>query len=213
MMGMMGMMGMTSSMKRALVALALAVGCGGGSAIRLDESWPQNASDYRDATERWTRRTTMSTDYQEALKVAAVLKSPEWRLARAARDADHRRLTGPARDAVLAQAKADMAGPYEIELLVTTWDRRENDLDRGKRSVWRVVLVDESGTEIEPLEIVKDKRAPYVLRADFPAFGDFATAYIARFPRTAPVLGPTVSAVRLRMSSARGGVELEWAAH
>lgn len=203
---------MTGGLTRAVVALALAAGCGGSPAIRLDDSWPQSAPSYRDATDRWTRRTTLSRDYQESLSLAAVLKSPEWRLAHASRDADYRGLTGAARDAVLAQAKADMAGPYEFELLVTTWDRRENDLDHGKRSVWRVALVDDDGRELEPLEIVKDKRAPYILRAEFPAFGDFAAAYIARFPRSTPVLGPNVRAVRLRMSSARGGVELEWAA-
>ena len=202
---------MTNWTTRAAFVLACAAGCGGSSAIHLDETWRQTAPDYRDATERWTRRTTMSSEYQESLDIAAVLKSPEWRLAHAARSAEYRGLTGPAREAALAQAKADMAGPYEFELLVTTWDRRENDLDRGKRSVWRVVLVDDADREVEPLEIIKDKRAPYVLRADFPAFGDFATAYIARFPRSAAVLGTAVRAVRLRMSSARGGVELKWA--
>ena len=83
---------------------------------------------------------------------------------------------GPRATSCFAQAQAEMAGPYEIELMVTTWDRRENDLDRGKKSVWRVVLVDEQGNEIEPLEIVKDKRPSFTVRADFPAFGDFATA-------------------------------------
>jgi hypothetical protein len=105
---------------------------------------------------------------------------------------------------------AEMAGPYEVELLVTTWDRRENDLDRGKKSVWRIVLVDATGNEIEPLEIVKDKRPTFTLRADYPALGDFATAYIARFPRDKVLLGPDVKAIRLRMSSARGGIELTW---
>ena len=112
----------------------------------------------------------------------------------------------------MAQAQAEMAGPYEVELLVTTWDRRENDLDRGKKSIWRVVLVDDQDNEIEPLEIVKDKRPSFTLRADYPAFGDFATAYVARFPRDKVVLGPDVKRIRLRMSSVRGGVELEWKA-
>ncbi|HEU4613349.1 MAG TPA: hypothetical protein VFS15_14760, partial [Kofleriaceae bacterium] len=89
---------------------------------------------------------------------------------------------------------------------------RENDLDRGKKSVWRVVLVDQAGNEIEPIEIVKDKRPDFTVRADYPAFGDFATAYIARFPRDAQLLGPDVRSVRLRMSSVRGGLELEWKA-
>jgi hypothetical protein len=152
----------------------------------------------------------MRGQYQEVLDLAATFKSPEWRAAHAARDADHRGLTGEERDKRLSQAQADMAGPYEVELMVTTWDRRENDLDRGKKSVWRVVLVDESGHEIEPLEIVKDKRPTFTVRSEFPALGDFAQPYIARFPRTPPVLGPAAKTVRLRISGERGGVEVAW---
>jgi hypothetical protein len=103
-----------------------------------------------------------------------------------------------------------MTGPYEIELMVTTWDRRENDLDRGKKSVWHVVLVDEAGHEIEPLEIVKDKRPTFTVRSEFPALGDFAQPYIARFPRAQPILGASVRTVRLRISGERGGVEVAW---
>jgi hypothetical protein len=128
----------------------------------------------------------------------------------AARDATFRGLPAEAREQRCQQAKADAAGPYEVELMVTTWDRRENDLDRGKKSIWHVVLVDDSGKEIEPLEIIKDKRPSFTVRAEFPAFGDFATPYVARFPRDAAVLGPNVHAIRLRMSSERGGVELAW---
>ena len=145
----------------------------------------------------------------EVLDLSATLKSPEWREAHALRDADFRNLVGDARDARVAQAQAEAGGPYEVELLVTTWDRRENDLERGKRSVWRVVMVDGTGHEIEPpSKIVRDKRPLFVVRAEFPGFGDFATAYIARFPRTTPLLGPSVRLVRLRMSSERGGVEV-----
>ena len=195
-----------------LAVLALLAACGGAAQVRLDDAWPGQPPDYGDTTEAWTRHTSMRGDYQEALSLDAIFKSPDWRAAHAARDADHRGLAGPARDAVLAQAQADMAGPYEVEILLTTWDRKENDLDRGKRSVWHVVLVDEQGKEIDPLEIVKDKRPGYVLHAEFPSYGDFATAYVARFPRTAPVLGANVRAVRMRLSSERGGVEVSWAA-
>ena len=78
--------------------------------------------------------------------------------------------------------------------------------------MWRVVLIDEHGQEIEPLEIVKDKRPAFVVRAEFPALGEFATPYVARFPRTTPILGPSAKQVRLRMSSTRGGVEVDWTA-
>ena len=199
-------------MKRALL-LVLLIACGSAPPhVDLSGRWPAMAEDYDSVTEEWTRKASLRDQYQEILELAAVFKAPEWRAAHASRDAFFRKLTGEARDQRMAQAQADMAGPYEVELLVTTWDRRENDLDRGKKSVWRVVLVDQAGNEIEPIEIVKDKRPDFTVRADYPAFGDFATAYIARFPRDAQLLGPDVRSVRLRMSSVRGGVELEWMA-
>jgi hypothetical protein len=201
-------------MMRPLVVIALAwavVGCGPPLPPRdTDDKWPTIAEDYDRTTESWTARTELRDQYQEILELAAVFKSPQWRAARASREAFYRKLDGTARDQHMAQAMAEMAGPYEVELLVTTWDRRENDLDRGKKSVWRIVLVDATGNEIEPLEIVKDKRPTFTLRADYPALGDFATAYIARFPRDKVLLGPDVKAIRLRMSSARGGIELTW---
>ncbi len=160
---------------------------------------------YQRVTTSWTRTTHLQTQYQQALEVAAIYKSAEWRAAYAEKDAEARGLTGPARDQVLAQARADAAGPIEIELLVTTWDRRENDLDRGDKSSWRVRLLDASGTEVAPLEIRKDKRPYNVIRAEFPAMNDFAVAYVARFPRPADPRD-----LRLRLSSERGGVEVAW---
>jgi hypothetical protein len=195
-----------------LPALVLATGCGGTPPrVRLTTDWPGQAPDFQDASDKWTRASSLRAQYQEVLELAAVLKSPEWRAAHAARDAEHRGLAGAAREQRMAQARAEMEGPWEVALLVTTWDRRENDLDRGKRSVWRVVLVDDAGNEIEPIEIIKDRRPAFTLRADYPALGDFATAYTARFPRDVRVMGPGVDRVRLRMSSPRGAVELVWA--
>ncbi|MBV8761894.1 MAG: hypothetical protein JO257_31665 [Deltaproteobacteria bacterium] len=198
-------------MKRAVLAVLLAACTPKPADVRLTEDWPAHAStDYDMVTFNWTRTAVMRGQYQEVLDLAATFKSPEWRAAHAARDADHRGLTGEERDKRLAQAQAEMAGPYEVELMVTTWDRRENDLDRGKKSVWHVVLVDEAGREIEPLEIVKDKRPTFTVRSEFPALGDFAQPYIARFPRTPPILGPSVHSIRLRVSGERGGVEVAW---
>lgn len=197
-------------MRAVLLALVLA-GCGAADPpVRLVDDWPAQAGDYEELTEQWTRKATLRGQYQEVLELAATFKAPEWRAAYAARDAELRGLAGPARDARLAQARAEAAGPYELQLLVTTWDRRENDLDRGKKSVWRVVAFDEIGNEIEPLEIVKDKRPAFVVRAEFPHFGDFATAYVVRFARTPPLLGPGVKKLRLRMSGARGAAEVSW---
>jgi hypothetical protein len=181
-------------------------------AVRLTEDWPATIRDYEDVVADWTRKAELRAAYQEVCELVATFKSAEWRASHAEHDADLRGLTGEARERRLAQARADVAGPYEIQLMVTTWDRRENDLDRGKKSVWRVALIDEAGREIEPLEIVKDRRPAFVVRAEFPALGEFATSYVARFPRTTPLLGPDARQLRLRMSSTRGGLEVNWSA-
>ena len=204
-------------MKRASLLLVLALAgsaCGHAAPpVQLTEEWPAHNTPlpYDDITRAWTRTGVIRGQYQEVLDLAVTFKSPEWRAAHALRDADHRGLTGEQRDQAVAQAQAEMAGPYEVELMVTTWDRRENDLDRGKKSVWRVVLVDEQGNEIEPIEIIKDRRPTFTVRSEFPALGDFAVAYVARFPRQPPVLGPNVRVLRLRISGERGGVEVAWA--
>jgi hypothetical protein len=160
---------------------------------------------YQRTTIDWTRKGKIRGAYQEAMQLAAIYKSPSWRIAHAERDAASRGLGGPAREQRLAQAQADATGPIEFQLIVTTWDRRENDLDRGERSVWRVRMIDDTGGEILPLEVVRDKRPQLVVRAEYPSMGDFSVAYVAKFPRK---VDPQL--VRLRVSGPRGGVELQW---
>jgi hypothetical protein len=196
----------------AIIALAAAA-CGSTQpVVRLTEDWPATPREYDEVVAEWTRRADLRADYQEVCEITATLKSPEWRAAHAIADAEHRGLVGDARAQHVNQARADAAGPYELEVMVTTWDRRENDIDRGKKSVWRVVLIDEAGHEIEPLEIIKDRRPTFVVRAEFPALGEFATPYVVRFPRTSPIFSPTAKQIRLRMSSPRGGLEVIWSA-
>jgi len=179
-------------------------------AVHLTEDWPATAREYTSVVHDWTRKSQLHGSYQEVCELVATLKSAEWRAAFATRDADLRGLVGEGREQRMAQSRADVAGPYELEIMLTTWDRRENDLDRGKKSVWRVVLIDEQGQEIEPIEIVRDRRPAFVVRAEFPALGEFATPYVARFPRTRPIFQPGAKQVRLRMTSTRGGVEVDW---
>jgi hypothetical protein len=195
-----------------LLAIAMCACSPAVSGVRLTEDWPTQVRSYDDVVTSWTRKAQLHANYQEVCELVATFKSAEWRAAHANHEADIRGLTGTTREQYLSQSRADAAGPYELEVMLTTWDRRENDLDRGKKSVWRVVLIDESGQEIAPLEIVKDRRPAYVVRAEFPDLGEFATPYIARFPRSSPLFGPAAKQVRLRMSSTRGGVEVDWKA-
>lgn len=203
--------GLLSSAALAAVLAALLSGCAAPSkAVSLGGEWPAQVDAFADVTHTWTRSTSMSANAQQVLSVDATLLAPDWRAARAVRDAERRGLGPEARNALLLQAQEDAKGPFEVEVLLTTWDRSENDLNRGKRATWKVALLDGAGNEIVPVEIVRDRRPAYMLKADFPLYGDFAEAYIVRFPKEAQVLGPQIKQVRLRLASVRGSVELTW---
>lgn len=202
---------------RYVLALCLLVGCGGHiPPIRLTEECKlQPVGDYEDVTEAWTRKSSFrGGTYQETASMNVTFHSPDWRIARAARDAENRKLEGEQRNAFMQQACADATGDIELMVLLVTWDRNENDLDRGERSIWVVRLIDERGTEIPPREIIRDRRPFQAVRADYPAYGNFARAYVVRFPRPAAgepqILGPNVRKVRLVLSQPRGTLEATW---
>lgn len=198
-----------------LVALSgLGAACGGPSAVGqvpLSNTWPAQPGDYDEVTARWTRHAILRAPGQQALEVFATLKSPAWRAAHAAHRARIERLTPAAHAAlVTSEQQAATEGPYEVELLVTTYDRRENDLHKGARSVWRVVLTDDQGNALEPTEIQRDRRPHGIVAAEFPQLTDFAVPYVARFPRSLELFGPDAKRIVLKMSSPRGAVELVW---
>lgn len=195
-----------------LVVLALAlVACPKPpTPVPLGGEWPATAGDYDEVTAAWTRRAQIRKDYQQVAEVFATFKSPAWRAAWVDRRARRGNLSDEARAELLAAEQAADEEAWEIEIVLTTWDRKENDLDRGARSVWRVVLVDADGNEVAPAELLRDRRPANIIRSEFPGFGDFSEAYRARFPKTARVLGPGVTSVGLRMSSTRGGIDVTW---
>lgn len=189
----------------------MAAGCATAPApVTLSETWPDRAGDYDDVNQAWTRTAKLRGSYQQALEVHATFRSPEWRAAHAGREAAIRKLDAAARDALFAEARTAAAGDYEITLVVTTYDRSENDLHRGERSVWRLALVDDAGVETAPIKVVRDRRPLEILRAELPMLGDFAEVYVAKFPHTAAVLRDGASKVALKMWSVKGGVELVW---
>jgi hypothetical protein len=190
---------------------ALLSACAGSQAVDLSPAWPERAADYDDAYRAWTRHGTIRSGYEQVLDLHATFKSPAWRAAHVDYLATKQNLSPEARQRLQAeQIKVAEQEPYELQLLVTTNDFRQNDLHRGERSIWRLALVDDRGNQVEPIEVKRDRRPIDVIRAEYPDMGDFATAYIVRFPRTVEVLRPDASKFSLEMASVRGGVDLVW---
>ncbi len=202
----------------AALALALAVALGGcGSAQRRDVdlagTWPTEpatADDFAGVDRQWTRREVLRGGFQQILDVHATLRSPAWRAAWAERQIAVRALPLPEADELRATARTAADGDYEVTLVVIAYDRAENDLDRGERSMWRLSLIDDAGRETPAAEIVRDRRPRDVLRTEIRTYGDFAEVYVARFPRSAEVLRPGARQVSLKIAGSRGRVVLTW---
>ncbi len=205
-----------ATVRAALLALAAATAvaaCGSTPGpVPLSASWPERSGEYEDVTAAWTRRAVLRGQYQQVLELYGTFRSPTWRAAYAEREARIRKVEGAARDALFAKAKLAAEGDYEIALVVTTYDRTENDLQRGDRSVWRLALVDDKGIETPPSSIVRDKRPLEVLKVELPEVNEFAEVYVATFPRSANVLRDDARRMTFKMWSPRGGVELAWLA-
>ena len=209
----------------AALGLMAAVSLGGVSgcahtppAIHLTSEWPAQPGDYQEVTRAWTRSGSLRSgpashnDYliEQTLEVTATLESPEWRAAYVDFMAHQNHLPPDAIQALADEQKKDAADHYEVELMVATYHRRANDLQKGDRSIWRVALADDAGHQIIAGEIQRDRRPRSEIAAQFPSLTDFEEPYVARFPHTIDLLHPGARRISLRMSSAQGGVELVW---
>lgn len=213
-------------LRTAVTAGALALAAGSSSGCRsapprvpLTAAWPAAQGEasieladarYQATTKRWTRHGQVRNGYREVVTVDATLASPEWSAAKVERDAALAG-DGPAeRQARRAAAQAAEAAGYVVHLLIATWDRRENNLDRGERASWSVALLADDGRRLVPTKVVRDKRPRPVVRAEFDHLGDFAEAYTLTFPRDVELFGDAARRIRLRLSGAEGATELSW---
>lgn len=178
--------------------------------VALNEAWPTAPGQYDQVNRAWTRQGVLREFDQQVVEVFATFKSPAWRAAHLAHTTETRKLAPEARTALEELHKKSTIEFHEVQLLVTTWDRAENDLQKGVSSVWTLALHDDKGGVVEPVSITRDKRPLAVIRAEYPEMGDFAIAYIVRFPRSLQVLRQDAKQLSMTMSSTRGAVELVW---
>lgn len=204
-----------------LLLLLCAAGCGGSEPpVELSGAWPRQAGDFDEVTERWTRHGRDNSGLggdqrhrlEQVIDVYATFKSPEWRAAYIAHQAERHRMAAPAVRELTARERAEDADHYEVMLLVATHERRANDLQKGARSAWRVALVDDAGREIVATDIKRDRRPRDAIMAEFPHMGDFHQPYVARFPRTVDLLRPGARRFQLKVTGEQGAVVLEWRA-
>lgn len=199
-------------MTRAVLAaacLAAATGCvAQAQPVAMTSAWPDETRAYDDVVRDWSQNASLVEYFDKVIEVTATFKSPEWRAAWVEYQATRQKLPDGERAALLDQEKRDDAAHYELLLIVSTYEGRENDLQKGDKSIWRVALIDGNGSQVTPTSIKRDRRPAKVIRALHPGMNDFAEVYVVKFPRTIDVLGG--KQFSLRVSGPRGAVELVW---
>ncbi|MBP9085387.1 MAG: hypothetical protein KBG15_04675 [Kofleriaceae bacterium] len=180
--------------------------------VALVDTWPTLAPAYDAAYQTWTRHGELHDDYQQVIIVDATLHAPAWRMANVARARDQANQNEAVYAKALADSQADAAAHHRISVVVTTWDRRENNLTHGAQAAWHMALSDDAGHTWTPTSVVQDRRSEHVLRADYPTLRDFSAVYIATFDGSTKLLGNGAKNITLRVYGARGAVDVHWRA-
>jgi hypothetical protein len=210
----------TSPIARLLRALILgtsllAAGCA-AQTVTLNEG-PREyvATDYETVLRQWTRTEQLIafSELDNFLTATATFESWDFRWAYVVRYVQDYRLTIDQRKKLLEKALEETRLRHQFFVAIYGGERRYNDLTRPD-SAWIVRLIDDTGNETAPQEIVAIKRPNALERNYFPYNTVFRQAFRIRFPRTNGEGRPTISASAkwfgLRFAGAQGNSELVW---
>lgn len=200
-----------------LIALSFfaAASCGPGSVPIRESTRAFTAGDYGGIYDRWTRS---ADDFDfgrlaEILHVTATFESWEFRWAYVVRYAADHSLTTDERTRTLEQSLADSRERHRFLVTVGVPIFREGDLT-GQYSDVRVILVDPSGRQTSPSEILRVGRPSTDQRIYFPSINRQRHTFRIAFPTVgedgAPTIPDDAQEIMLRFAGALGTVDLHW---
>lgn len=196
------------------VSLAL-VGCAGRALPMQPTSRAFTPSDYERIYRDWTRDTSnfSFSRLQDVLHVTATFESWEFRWAYVVRYASDFGLSIEERTALLRASLGDALERHRFFVTLVGNRYRESDLT-DERSAWRVLLIDQEGRAVRPVEIVRVRRVSAAERVYFPSVSlqrhTFRIAFPTQHRDGTPVIAPDATEVVLRFTGAEGTVDLRW---
>lgn len=199
----------------AFALASAAASCGPGAVPIREGTRAFTPSDYGGVYDRWTRSAD-EFDFghlAEVLHVTATFESWEFRWAYVVRYAADHSLTTDERTRTLEQSLADARARHRFLVTVGVPIFREGDLT-GTYSDVRVVLVDPTGRQTTPSEILQIRRPSTDQRIYFPSINRQRHTFRIAFPTIGDDGAPTIPAdaheVILRFAGALGTVDLHW---
>lgn len=172
--------------------------------------------DYFDIYKKWTREKKSFSFGRLAnvLAVTATFESWEFRWAYVVRYAEDYALEVAERDALLRETLADSRANHRFFVTLAGEKYPESDIT-ALDTAWRVTLLTDDTTSVDPLEILRVKKAGMVERLYFPSTSPFRFMFRLRFSAydsagSGPTIGPDTRRVTLRFASPAGVVDLDW---
>lgn len=198
-----------------LVAALAVTGCASPTVTVAEGPREYVATDYDAVLDRWTRTERLFSlpELENYLTVTATFESWDFRWAYVVRYVQDYRLTIDQRKKLLEKALDETRQRHQFFVALYGGERRYNDLTKPN-SAWIVRLIDDTGNETAPQEIVAIKKPNALERQYFPYNTVFRQAFRIRFPRAQPDGRPTISPQAkwfgLRVAGAQGNSELVW---
>lgn len=199
----------------ACLLTALMAGCGSRALPIRPASRAFTADDYQQIYSDWTRESDEFEfgRLEDILHVTATFESWEFRWAYVVRYAADYSLRTDERTRLLRSSLADAQQRHRFFVTMVGNRYRESDIT-DERSAWRVLLIDESGRQSEPIEVARVRRPGAAERVYFPSVTTHRHVLRIAFPTHyadgTPVIEPDAREVRLRFTGAEGTVDLRW---
>lgn len=171
--------------------------------------------DYDRVLKHWTRSARLLSVEQldNVLSVTATFESWDFRWAYVMRYADDYRLTVDQRRTLLERSLAESRREHQFYLTLSAQKHKWGDLATDTPA-WIIRLIDDTGSETAPKEIVEIKRPGAIENTYFPYTTPWRRAYRVSFPVVRADGQPTISKqahlMGLRFAGAQGNDELTW---
>ncbi|MGF1468793.1 MAG: hypothetical protein ACFCGT_21915 [Sandaracinaceae bacterium] len=201
---------------RGTLALAvLLAGCGAPVLSITPEPRSFTPGDYESVYGRWTREAHEFSfgRLETLLNVTATFESWEFRWAYVVRYAADYSLPTEDRTRLLRETLADAQERHRFLVTLAGNLFPESNL-ADERSAWRVLLVDERGRQLGPVEITRVRRPGAAERVYFPSVTPQRQTFRIAFSTThedgTPTVAETTERLILRFTGAEGTVDLVW---
>ena len=198
-----------------LVLIVLATGCAKSNVSLQTGPRSFTQESYAKVYRAWSRSAEDFSwgNLRDVLRVTATFESWEFRWAYAVRYAHDHSLTENERTGLLQTSLAAAKTEHRFLVTLSGNDHRESNL-AGKKSAWRVLLIDSKGHQAFPKALERVRHPTAANRVYFPSISPHRETFRITFDVKTPEGKPTIPVgskyVDLRFAGPHGIVDLRW---